>query len=72
MSDAVRVERGDHVATVILSRPGRRNAVDPATAEALALELRRLADWLELDGIRIGRRGDLAPALRKAVSVPGA
>ncbi|HSQ69891.1 MAG TPA: crotonase/enoyl-CoA hydratase family protein [Steroidobacteraceae bacterium] len=36
MSGAVRIERSGHVATVILSRPGLRNAVDPATAEALA------------------------------------
>ncbi len=33
---AVRVERSGPVSTVILSRPDRRNAVDGATAEALA------------------------------------
>jgi enoyl-CoA hydratase len=36
MSDAVRIERQGAVATVILERPGARNAVDPATAERLA------------------------------------
>lgn len=35
MSDAVRMERQGAVATVILSRPEVRNAVDRATAEAL-------------------------------------
>jgi enoyl-CoA hydratase len=33
---AVRVERGGPVTTVLLSRPERRNAVDRATAQALA------------------------------------
>ncbi|MGB0097048.1 MAG: crotonase/enoyl-CoA hydratase family protein [Solirubrobacteraceae bacterium] len=36
MSDAVRVERDGPVLTVLLSRPERRNAVDRATASALA------------------------------------
>ncbi len=36
MSDAVRVERDGPVATVLLARPERRNAVDGATANALA------------------------------------
>ena len=36
MSDAVRVERDGPVFTVLLSRPERRNAVDGATAAALA------------------------------------
>ena len=33
------------------------------TAAELAVELRRLADWLGLDSIAVGHRGDLAPAL---------
>jgi uncharacterized protein YcaQ len=33
-------------------------------AEALAGELRRLADWLALDEVRVGERGDLAQPLR--------
>lgn len=44
MSNAVRVERNGHVATVILSRPGRRNAVDPATAQALVQAFLGLED----------------------------
>lgn len=36
MIEPVRVERVGPVTTVLLSRPGRRNAVDRATAEALA------------------------------------
>jgi enoyl-CoA hydratase len=36
VSDAVRVERSRPVTTVLLSRPDRRNAVDGATAAALA------------------------------------
>jgi enoyl-CoA hydratase len=35
MADSVRIERLGPVATVILDRPSVRNAVDPATAEAL-------------------------------------
>ncbi len=35
MSDPVRIERQATVATVVLSRPEARNAVDPATAAAL-------------------------------------
>jgi enoyl-CoA hydratase len=40
MSDAVRVQRDGPVYTVLLSRPGRRNAVDGATAAALARAFR--------------------------------
>jgi enoyl-CoA hydratase len=36
MATAVRIERDGRTATVILDRPGVRNAVDPATATALA------------------------------------
>ncbi len=39
-SDVVRVEAQGAVRTVILSRPSRRNAVDRATAEALAAAFR--------------------------------
>lgn len=38
-----------------------------AVAPALAEELQRLAGWLGLGGLRIGRKGDLAAALRRAV-----
>jgi len=50
MGDAVRIERQGAVATVILDRPAARNAVDPATATALA------AAFLDLerdDAIRV-------------------
>jgi enoyl-CoA hydratase len=50
MTDVVRIERQGAVATVILERPGARNAVDPATAERLA------AVFLEIerdDGMRV-------------------
>jgi uncharacterized protein YcaQ len=53
-------------------RAGRRLLVQAAYAEAaapdetpeeLAVELRRLADWLGLDDVVVADRGDLAPAL---------
>ncbi|MCZ6544985.1 MAG: winged helix DNA-binding domain-containing protein [Chloroflexi bacterium] len=34
---------------------------------ALAEELRLMAEWLGLEEVRVGRKGDLAPALRSAV-----
>ena len=40
---------------------------EDATSEALAGELRLMADWLGLDRIVIGRRGKLTRALRAAV-----
>jgi uncharacterized protein len=39
------------------------------TAAELAAELRRLADWLSLDAIQVGGRGDLADHLRNQRSV---
>ena len=37
-------------------------------AEALAQELRQVADWLGLEhGVEVRNNGDLAPALRDAV-----
>ena len=42
-------------------------SVDPAAiAPALRGELRSLADWLGLEEVHVGRRGDLAAALRRA------
>jgi uncharacterized protein YcaQ len=35
--------------------------------DALAEELRLMADWLELEDVVVGERGDLAPALVHAV-----
>lgn len=40
-------------------------------ADALATELRRLADWLGLERIQIGRRGALATPLRRALQPGG-
>jgi uncharacterized protein len=37
----------------------------PHTAEALHVELRRMADWLLLTRMEVANRGDLAPALRE-------
>ena len=36
-------------------------------ADVLAIELRALAAWSELDAIEVGRLGDLAPVLRRAL-----
>jgi hypothetical protein len=44
--------------------PGAKRA---AVAAAAAAELAALAGWLGLGGIRVGRRGDLAAALRTAL-----
>ncbi|HEY3553118.1 MAG TPA: crosslink repair DNA glycosylase YcaQ family protein [Solirubrobacterales bacterium] len=42
---------------------------DPAhVAKELAEELRLLSEWLSLGGVSVARKGDLAPALRKAVA----
>jgi uncharacterized protein len=38
-----------------------------STAQALATELGQLAAWLQLDGIRVSRRGNLAAQLSRAV-----
>jgi uncharacterized protein YcaQ len=47
-------------------------AVKPGpVAAAAAVELDRLRGFLGLEGIRVGRRGDLAPALRAAVHRAG-
>jgi uncharacterized protein YcaQ len=40
------------------------------TAEELAAELHRLAGWLGLSGVAVPERGDLAPALAKAIRHP--
>ncbi|OBK40032.1 hypothetical protein A5658_23195 [Mycobacterium sp. 1245111.1] len=38
-------------------------------AEALARELQTMAGWLGLSGVTVGKRGDLAGALRKAIGI---
>jgi uncharacterized protein YcaQ len=54
-------------ATGRLQEPGVFAEPECGTAEVvtdLADSLRRLADWLELDTVEIGDRGDLAARLR--------
>jgi uncharacterized protein YcaQ len=41
-------------------------------ARELAEELRLVSEWLGLGGVEVGRKGDLAPALRRAVEAGGA
>ena len=41
---------------------------DADTPIRLAVELRRMATWLELDGITVVGRGDLAPTLKDALA----
>jgi uncharacterized protein YcaQ len=48
---------------------------EPGTDEAevaaeLAAELRAMADWMELEGVAVARKGDLAEALRRALAKP--
>lgn len=50
------------------AEPGRRT---PAVAEALAGALREMADWLELDEVVCGERGDLMPLLAAAQTSRG-
>ncbi|MDO3638564.1 winged helix-turn-helix domain-containing protein [Mycolicibacterium arseniciresistens] len=49
------------------TEPGERPV---EVAAALAVELRRMADWLGLADVAVGERGDLAGALRAAVGAP--
>jgi enoyl-CoA hydratase len=67
---SVRVERDGPVTTVILDRPGRRNAVDRATAEALADAFRAFdADAEARVGVLFGDHGTFcAGADLKAVA----
>jgi uncharacterized protein YcaQ len=47
------------------AEPGVEEGV---VARELADELRLVSEWLGLGGIDVGRKGDLSPALRKAVA----
>ena len=40
-------------------------------ARELADELRLVSEWLGLGGVKVGRKGDLATALRRAVGELG-
>ena len=56
--------KADRVAGRLLVQGAYAEASAPGeTAEELALELRRLARWLDLDHVVVADRGDLAPAL---------
>ena len=59
-------ERADGVLRVVgaFAEPG----APPETASRMAQELTTMAQWLGLSGVQVGNRGDLAPALRAAVS----
>jgi uncharacterized protein YcaQ len=67
---AARVDlKADRKASCLLA-PGafvEAHADPAATAVALALELRALADWLGLDHVRVGSKGNLTSALRTAI-----
>jgi uncharacterized protein len=56
--------------TLLVQAAHTEPAAPPETADALAAELRTLAEWLGLERIRVARRGDLAPALRAAAAPP--
>ena len=47
---------------------GEGRTVDQETAESLAHELQALATWRNLDGLKIGKRGNLANPLKRILS----
>ena len=47
---------------------GEGRTVDQETAERLAHELQALASWRNLDGLKIGKRGNLANPLKRILS----
>ncbi len=60
--------KADRAARVLLV-PGAfaESGAPEETADELAAELRRLARWLDLDDVVVGRHGDLSDALRVAL-----
>jgi uncharacterized protein YcaQ len=68
---AARVDlKADRKASVLLV-PGaflETHAAAGPTIDALSGELRSLASWLGLDGVHVGRKGDLARGLQRALS----
>jgi len=65
-----RVDLKSDRAAGALSVPGafaERDIDRAAVAAALADELRAMATWLGLDRVALGRKGDLMPALKKAM-----
>ena len=64
--------KADRAAGVLRVQAAHREPGAPAhTAEALAVELRLMADWLKLDQVTVAAAGDLAAALADALSVDG-
>ena len=65
--------KADRAAGALLVRGSfGEEGIDPAgVAAALAKELGEMARWLGLDDVVVADRGDLAPALRRAVGAPG-
>ncbi|MPZ98088.1 MAG: winged helix-turn-helix domain-containing protein [Dehalococcoidia bacterium] len=63
--------KADRAASALLARAAHLEpgAHPGETAEALAAELRSMADWLGLERVVVEPRGDLAPALRDVVGV---
>ena len=61
--------KSDRAAGALLVQAAHAEPDAPAeTADALALELRRMATWLRLDDVVVVGAGDLAPALAGAVA----
>jgi uncharacterized protein YcaQ len=61
--------KADRAGSALLVQAAHAEPGAPAeTAEALAVELRRMADWLALDDVVVVGAGDLAPALARAAA----
>jgi uncharacterized protein YcaQ len=62
--------KADRQASTLLVRAAHleAGAEESATADTLARELRRLADWLGLERMSVGRRGGLARPLSRAIA----
>lgn len=55
-----------HSGTLLINAAHREDKAPQETAVELAAALRRMADWLGMDSISVGRRGGLANELRRA------
>jgi len=54
--------------TLLVQAAHAEPGAPPETAAELAGALREMAGWLELGGVSVARRGDLAKALRSEVN----
>lgn len=64
--------KADRANGLLLARAAHAEPGAPDdTAVELAAELQLMAEWLELDGVIVSPKGDLAPALADAVSKAG-